>query len=38
MVLLKDLLNEGGVEYNEKLFDSDMGIAGLGSDLFVSTY
>ena len=35
---LKDLLDRDGVEYNEKLFDTDKGITGLGDEPFVRRY
>ena len=38
MARLKSLLDDDDeVEYNEKIFKTDIGIAGLGSNPFVST-
>ena len=37
MDLLKDLLDESKVEYNERRFDSDVGLTGLGANPFVSS-
>ena len=34
---MKGLLDRDGVEYNEKLFDTERGIAGLGDEPFVSS-
>ncbi len=34
--LLKALLDESKIEYNERIFDTDRSIDGLGSNLFVS--
>lgn len=37
MTPLKALLDEAGVEYSEKLFNTSAGIAGLGPNPFVSS-
>lgn len=36
--LLTDLLDNEEVEYDKVLFDSEIGIAGLGEEPFVSSY
>ena len=33
---MKALLDQDGIEYNEKIFETNRGIAGLGSNPFVS--
>ena len=33
---LKSILGSDGVEHNERLFETDKGIASLGDELFVS--
>ena len=38
IIQLKELLKKGNITFDERVFETDVGIAGLGDEPFVSTH